>query len=695
MERIRVTGLGGVNLFSDPAEVRDDQVTYAKNIIPVKPGRLGKRPALGFHLNSVLFNGRPTAVAVPPFPSADLVVAVRLVDDAGDQLVIGQSGDDSYASIEELNGETLGLKPWLLTVDRRVLVFPSEDTGKVWQVAEVDGAPVISRFVFAGTGNEALQPRHACMYRRRMVYLNFGSGMENTILFSDPDAPETVGDDGLTSRAFTVDADGGEIIGAAEIMLTAVGSPLKSALLVLCRYRAFIITGEAGLSTDTDNVAGDMEVNKTSYACGCASPYTIARTKYGVAWADTEDVWLFPPGQTPVSVGMNIQPVLKNTPEDHLYKWHAAYFNGFYRLALMSEGQGPSQDSGCGEQWWLDLRERPPRNSNEAKWWGPQVFNIVSTIDTEEATHETRNMFVDTRVGKPPALYGLELGGGQDGIPEYVTVAYDTPEYGRDVTVDGVYTQDEIYGTEYTAELHTKEYQIDDGLGAFVYEGAEIAGSVSRDTEMLVNAIVDGKLASESSWSLEAFGFTTDVSALDSDEVADQLTTYSSQVLVPPDPENRPNGARVQLRISDVASFAVSGETFYWGYNGEGYSATFDADAYFSNIYIFAEYLVQLMNDTMGLGDVFTHNVSITPPRASALVSITADALWSYGYGAGADSRVWALLGFKVAYLDGDALPGTALTHTALEAVYWKPSTSLELRGIRVLITPYNRRPEP
>lgn len=699
MERIRVTGTGGVNLFADPADIRDDQLAYAKNVIPVKPGRLGKRPGLGFH-SKLLVHGRITAAVVPPFPSADLVHTARLENSEDDQLNVVQYGDSSYVPSATLDDEVLGLHPWLLSVDRRVLVFPSETTGKVWQVAEVDGAPVISRFEFAGTGNEALQPRFACMYRNRLVYMNFGPGLESTLLFSDPDSPETVGDDALTSRGISLAADGGEIVGAVEVMLTSVGSPVKSALLVLCRYRAFILTGEAGLTTDTDplQVAGDLEANKTSYACGCASPRTIVQTRYGIVWADTEDVWLFAPGQVPVSIGMNIQPVLKNTPEDYLYKWHAAYFNGFYRLALMSDGQGPSESSGCGEQWWLDLRSRPPRNSDEARWWGPQVFNVVTSPNSETPTSETNFMFVDARVGKPPALYGLEMALADIApyTPVWAVVAYDTPEFGRDLTVDTTdYTIDAVYGSECSIEIHTKEYQVDDALGVFIYEGCELSGTVSRETELGVVGLVDGRLVADASSYLSAEGFTLDVNATDGADITDQLTNYTSQVLVPANPEDRPNGSRVQLRIQDWPSFAVGGETFSWTYAGASYEATFPDDTAYSNLNTFATGVVALMNAAVG-ANVFFHDVSIAPPRAAPVVTITADAAWLWGYNQGFNSRVWALLGYKPYYTGAEAGPDpSALAQPADDRVFWKPSNNVELRGIRVIITPYNRRPEP
>ena len=101
-------------------------------------------------------------------------------------------------------------------------------------------------------------------------------------------------------------------------------------------------------------------------------------------------MWLFPQGQgIPFRVGSYIRAVLKETPAAQRYLWHAAYHDGFYRLAVISPGQGPNDNSPCGEQWWLDLRDGPPRPHEEARWYGPMIYKFPG-----DGTYESVGDFV-------------------------------------------------------------------------------------------------------------------------------------------------------------------------------------------------------------------------------------------------------------------------------------------------------------
>lgn len=108
-----------------------------------------------------------------------------------------------------------------------------------------------------------------------------------------------------------------------------------------------------------------------------------------------------PHGGQPVRVGTKIRPALEATPTGLQFLWHAAYHDGQYKLALFSEGLGPSDTSACDEQWWLDLREGIP-NAADARWMGPQVY-VQSSSDYKG----TWNMRVDTRQGRPPKLISV------------------------------------------------------------------------------------------------------------------------------------------------------------------------------------------------------------------------------------------------------------------------------------------------
>ena len=79
---------------------------------------------------------------------------------------------------------------------------------------------------------------------------------------------------------------------------------------------------------------------------------------------------------------------------------------GYYGGALFSEGQGPNDDSPCGEQWWLDLTKGPPASPEAAAWFGPMVYNVPDTENTA-ATPGTWTMDVDARTDVQPALLGM------------------------------------------------------------------------------------------------------------------------------------------------------------------------------------------------------------------------------------------------------------------------------------------------
>lgn len=69
INRVKVPFSGGVNLFVDPASIRDDQVVLAKNLVPVKPGILGTRPALQWVANILSSPGSDPFIPIRCMPS--------------------------------------------------------------------------------------------------------------------------------------------------------------------------------------------------------------------------------------------------------------------------------------------------------------------------------------------------------------------------------------------------------------------------------------------------------------------------------------------------------------------------------------------------------------------------------------------------------------------------------------------------
>jgi hypothetical protein len=225
-------------------------------------------------------------------------------------------------------------------------------------------------------------------------------------------------------------------------MLSGVGSPAESALLVLKENSAYLLTGEPDQTTGG---AADLVVNKMTVAAGCVSQTSVVRTPYGIVWAGPSDVWLFHSGALPVSIGKKISPVLASSPAATRYKWHAEYFGGFYRLALMTPGQGPDDDAPCGEQWWLDMREGAPETWIDARWYGPQIYNVPTASDTTP-TPGTFCMAVDTVVDQDRPMFGVNEAAGTLNI-----YRYDSSQ-GYDDCV-GDYLPESLYGNEILTKI--------------------------------------------------------------------------------------------------------------------------------------------------------------------------------------------------------------------------------------------------
>jgi hypothetical protein len=335
--------------------------------------------------------------------------------------------------------------------------------------AELGGVP--STLAFAGTGNENVYPSYAFPYKQRLVLANFGKGYENTIVFTDNYTADVVGNSVLASNGRAISlvagADGDEIVGGIEVMLTNVGSPAESGLLILRRYgNPFLLTGDMDQTTGGTST---LTIQRISVNCGCAGQYTVARTPVGIIWAGVDDVWCFAAGVLPHRIGQKIQPALKVTPTSLQYRWSAAYFDGFYRLAVWGAGQGMTDTDAPGDQWWLDLREGLPQDWREARWWGPQQF-LGGASAGVAPTPRTWAMVAENRAGMDARLFYLdrvEMAAGLFGpaVGEYGTNT-------RDTTANAAYITDAAYvDPEITAELITKEYalapardQINDGI---------------------------------------------------------------------------------------------------------------------------------------------------------------------------------------------------------------------------------------
>lgn len=439
-----IPGLGGVNLLRDPREIRDDELVLAQNVVPVKPGRLGTRPAIGKLAEVSTLAGAPIAGAFPNFLSD--IGFVYVVNDGGEFVFsTSQLGSSAFSNTTFARSEnSYSQKPVVFAWNGKIYCFtgtkitPTSSTAQTGigiffstgtppsSVASFkSGNTFAASLVLAGTGNEGIYPRVVAPYRSRLVYANFGPGFENYIVFSDDFKPDTVGNSVLAANGRNMilggARDGDRIVAMVEVMLTSTGSPNESALLVLKEYSAYFITGQPNQTGGSGDPFGTMEVKRVSFDCGCSSAESVASTPYGTFWAGWDDVWFFAAGSVPVRVGSKIRPRLLETPAAQRYLWHGAYFDGFYRLAVFTPGQEPHDADfagipmPCGEQWWLDLRDGPPKGDSggaeaheDAKWWGPQIHLMTDLSGVVRYTG-SRNFIVDTRPGSNKELYGLEF----------------------------------------------------------------------------------------------------------------------------------------------------------------------------------------------------------------------------------------------------------------------------------------------
>jgi hypothetical protein len=335
-------------------------------------------------------------------------------------------------------------------------------------------------------------PRVAGLYRNRAVYGDFsnsdnggsyaGPEYANHILFSDPNLPLTIGEDAILTRALQVGSlEDGRMIALVEVMQTAVGSPAQSALLVLFEFAAYLVTGEPNYSTDTEqdpeSIFGSLVVSKFNVSCGCASAETVCRTPRGLIWAGHDQVWLMEEGSVPRPVGKKIRTQLKANDASLRRSWHAAYFEGYYRLAIGEAGQDAAATDTTfelmKEQWWLDLGGEVG-NEESVRWFGPMTYSV----DGEG----TATMVVENRVGGAPRLLGLV----RDNATAYDLLLDLHPA--DPVTTDTVASSGTTTAAIVTS-VTTKKYTFEDAATDKIFHGGEVvmksgtAGTVYLDVQ--------------------------------------------------------------------------------------------------------------------------------------------------------------------------------------------------------------------
>lgn len=636
MKLVPVDFSGGVNLLRDRRYIADNELTWAKNFVPTKSGLAGKRLPRGLMLADgglpLAFGGpHPIGLYIADVPGADFLVMNRTVVGTQSAYLQAFSYVSSGALASTIYSAIPAKRPQAVNFDHKVYVVTGPETygGGVIQVS---GATAVSGVILQATPLGAVEmesltfpsiqtipvaPRMLAAYRRRMVYADFGPGMEDWLIFSDFQQPTVISADVLAAngRNFRLGGTPGRITAIREAMLTSTGSPTETVLLAFKERSMYIIQGEPGQSTDTtpgsgpNTILGDLVVQRVNTDAGCSSPETIVQTPYGLLWAGPDDVWMLREGQTPQRVGTKIRPALEHTPADKRYLWHAAYFNGFYRLSIFSEGQGPSDDSPCGEQWWLDLRDGldgPPR------WWGPMVYKSVpgtAAATPWEASSEysvgavrsnegntyvvvaetgasgttgplgygtgivdgnvtwdwvaavpsltgVRMQALDTRDGRQAQLLSLEGNNyGQSYLYSYDvggTSGRDGPAENGGFT--GSLLPASLDDSEIEVELRTAESDLGDPGTDKVYAGVELSVASSEAVYMRAETSFDGGArVITNDETMAQTGFVEDVATLDSDLLTREFTAAT----IRPSALTRPRGITIQQTIKDVPGYII------------------------------------------------------------------------------------------------------------------------------------------
>lgn len=455
-------------------------------------------------------------------------------------------------------------RPWTFAWNRQFYVLPGPYAQWIpsalaqapLYVTNLPSSSAVATY-FGGTGNEGFYPSVVCAYKQRLVYANFGLGYENSISFTDNYSATTIANDALAGNsrgniALVSGNDGDEIVGMVEVMLTGVGDPAQSALLILRRFgNPFLLTGEPEQSSGTP--ASTLDIKRISINAGCAGPYTIAKTPVGIVWAGQDDVWGFGAGQVPVKIGTKIQPEMANTPPEHQAMWTGVYHNGFYRLAIWGEGQPIGVGNAPGNQWWLDLRDGLPNNWEAAKWWGPQQYLGGAAADTAPVP-QTWVMFPETRAGKQSKLYYADYTEGGSGATTVIG-EYGLGNDSRDLTSPVVAIADADYvDPEITCEIVTKEYDV-----APTYEkgsdGVRLTVRPDNFCGLELDIVTDAGDQSQTVDKLVVPGqFQVNKDNLDTGLITN---VKPCAVSLYAEAGNRPVGQTFQFRIRDVAGYVI------------------------------------------------------------------------------------------------------------------------------------------
>lgn len=705
-----------MNRLQDQRFIGDGQCVRSKNLVPTRSGMAAKRGAVDYLQTLVLESGThcPASIVLPPDTfGGGYWVSYRNQTAATKRTQVRLYGGTTSVTIDWT--EACPIRPLFLNYNRKTYIFAgpgsvitgasgtttgaTNPVGRYGIILEAfppgSGAILANGFNWYTTTAETTTtepdavPLVACTYRDRTFWGNFGTGYEDIAVLSDPKLPRVVGANFLAAngRNFRVGArDGDRIVAAREIMLTAVGSPSQSALLVLREYSAYLFTGEPNLVASGAFVLGDFTQSRINVDCGCASADTLVNTPYGLLWAGWDDVWLFPEGHgVPYRVGSNIRSVLGNTPPSARYLWHASYFDGFYRLQVFSAGAGPVHNTPCDEEWRLDLRNGPPRDHTEARWYGPMVYNAPTQSSTP--VPGVLHTVADTRLGVTPRLVGLHTVENLYGVIGQFEVD-NVRDFASFPTTALLGANSYLQGTEILIDWQGKEDDLGDAQTEKGYSGTEVNYKTGSAGQLKVEDSLDGGRAFETiSESLPNVGFELNVDVLGTDALYDE----AQSVRMDASQSTRANGKTHQIRIYDVAGYVISDlnntvKITIVGGSGIAagtYTVTLTNGLYDTKTTLLDHFVTQLVAAT---ASGWSHNQSGT--GLDNMVTLThTTATFQINVSTTVSKRFWGMLGYNT-----ETPAAAATSQAAVLYIFLRDAMSLEIAGANALFYPIRRR---
>ena len=401
-------------------------------------------------------------------------------------------------------------------------------------------------------------------------------------------------------------------------------------------------------------------------------------------------------GQVPVRIGSKIRPALAQTAASHRWLWHAAYFDGFYRLAVASEGQGLNGHTDGsvvgvrpGEQWWLDLRQGAPADAESARWWGPQQY-MAPREDDGTSVAGNSFMTVDTRLG-PPQLLGIESyyspdGGGLERLAvcdfNAVGVGYDTA---------GLVAFKDHVNSHIISELWTRDADFGDAAVRKIIRGVEVDAWVGEQMQLRAELLLDGgreTVTIDKTFSQK--GFVLDVDPLDSSTYPLSVEVQAQVIL--PVSTARVIGRRCQLKMSDLIGYVVDADNTALPFINSGKRQATLTEGLYTTLRTFMDHVVAQM--TAVGGTTFTHNVAGASPTAVIVTAAAGSFQFIFVNGDFSDAvtrssrKLGALMGFNTS-----VNPAAAATNTAADGVPYKRCGGLEYGGVVMRASVIPRRP--